>query len=416
MSNALAISGVTAVLQYFLNIVYNSPPATLGSVSVSAVAPDIVQSVLGSGSSSHLQVNLFLHQVTPNAAWRNVDRPSVAPDGSTRLQNPPLALDLHYLLTAYASEDTQAEALLGFAVLMLHENPVLPRAQINFALTHLPGSNPLSGVLGSSGLADQIEMIKITPATLGREEIAWLWTALKADFRPTFAFDVSVVLIQSPLAQSFAFPVLSRNISVQPVTPARLLEVQPPIGQVTSAPGDQVTVTGEFLAGATQVSLVNQRLGIQYPPFAPSTVTGTSINFKVPEDPTKLPAGVYALSVLFTNGSGQVIQSTNSLPMALAPRILAAPPPTVVANTQGTLVTLHCDPQTLPNQSAYLALGSTSVPAQTFDLLTPVLSFQFPKLTPGSYLARLRVDGVDSPVSVDFAANPPVFKGPFITV
>jgi hypothetical protein len=221
---------------------------------------------------------------------------------------------------------------------------VLPRAQINFALTHLPGSNPLSGVLGSSGLADQIEMIKITPATLGREEIAWLWTALKADFRPTFAFDVSVVLIQSPLAQSFAFPVLSRNISVQPVTPARLLEVQPPTGQVTSAPGDQVTVTGEFLAGATQVSLVNQRLGIQYPPFAPSTVTGTSINFKVPEDPTKLPAGVYALSVLFTNGSGQVIQSTNSLPMALAPRILAAPPPTVVTNTQGPLVTLHCDP------------------------------------------------------------------------
>ena len=62
MSNALAISGVTAVLQYFLNIVYNSPPATLGSVSVSAVAPDIVQSVLGSGSSSHLQVNLFLHR------------------------------------------------------------------------------------------------------------------------------------------------------------------------------------------------------------------------------------------------------------------------------------------------------------------------------------------------------------------
>ena len=145
-------------------------------------------------------------------------------------------------------------------------------------------------------------------------------------------------------------------------------------------------------------------------------MTGTSINFKVPEDPTKLPAGVYALSVLFTNGSGQVIQSTNSLPMALAPRILAAPPPTVVTNTQGPLVTLHCDPQALPNQNVYLALGATSVPAQTFDLPAPVLSFQFPKLTPGSYLARLRVDGVDSPVAVNFAVNPPVFTGPFITV
>ena len=78
-------------------------------------------------------------------------------------KNPPLALDLHYLLTAYASEDTQAEALLGFAVLMLHENAVLPRSQINTALGNLPSTIPLAAVLGSSRLAEQIEMIKITP-------------------------------------------------------------------------------------------------------------------------------------------------------------------------------------------------------------------------------------------------------------
>jgi hypothetical protein len=322
-------------------------------------------------------------------------------------------LDLHYLLTAYASEDTQAEALLGYGILMLHENPVLPRNLINTALTQLPPGNPLSGVLTASGLADQIEMIKITPATLGREEMAWIWTALKADYRPTFAFNVSVALIQSPLATSFALPVLSRNILVQPGLPAQLFEIQPPTGQSASAPGDTVTVTGKFLTGASKVALTNQRLGIQYPPFAPATVTDGSISFKVPNDPTHLPAGIYNLSVLFTNTSGLVVQSTRSVPMALAP-VLSSP--TVMANASGTLVTLSCNPQVLPSQSISLALGGTSVPAQTFDAPTATLSFQFPTLSPGSYLARLRVDGVDSSVAVNWAATPPTFTGPFVTV
>ena len=104
MSSALGISAVTAVLETLLNGVYN-PGAGLGTVTVSAVAPDIVQAALGSGAEAHLQVNLFLHQVTLNGAWRNIGLPELGADGSTVLQNRPLALDLHYLLTAYASQN-----------------------------------------------------------------------------------------------------------------------------------------------------------------------------------------------------------------------------------------------------------------------------------------------------------------------
>src|SRR5580692_3178569 len=109
MSSALAISGVTAVLQYLLTGAFSSLSSVVGSVTVSAVAPDIVQANLGTGSNSALQVNVFLHQVTLNAAWRNQGLPSLAADGVTPLTNPPLALDLHYLLTAYAGADTEAE-------------------------------------------------------------------------------------------------------------------------------------------------------------------------------------------------------------------------------------------------------------------------------------------------------------------
>ena len=425
MSNALAISAVTAVVQDLLNSAYSTSP--LGSVSVSAVAPDIVQAQIGGGSDGHLIANLFLHQVTPNAAWRNAGFPSVAGDGSTRLDNPPLALDLHYLLTAYASKDTQAEALLGYAVLMMHENPVVPRSLVNAVLAKLKAhplpTNPLSGVLNASGLADQIEMIKMTPASMGREEMAWIWTALKADYRPTFAFDASVVLIQSPLATASPLPVLSRNVVVQAGGPAQLFAAQPPQGQAASAPGDTVTVTGESLGGASLVALTNQRLGTPYPPFAPATVTDASISFVVPDDPAHLPAGVYSLSVLFTGSGGLVSEQTPGVPMALAPKILSSPAPTVTANAAGTLVTLSAKPQALPNQTVSLALSGTSaglsatlVPAQTFDTPTATLSFQFPTLQHGSYLARLQVDGVDSPVEVNWSATPPSFTGPFITV
>lgn len=421
MSNALAISAVTAALQFYLGNVYSGLSTLFGgNVTVSSQAPDLVQNSLGNGSTLQNQVNLFLHQVTPNAAWRNVGLPSVGADGKSQLQNPPLALDLHYLLTAYGSGDWQAEALLGYALLMLHQTPVLARDDIRNALNKLPASNPLNPLstpLGSSGLADQIEMIKITPTTLGKEEMAWLWTALKADYRPTFPFQVSLVLLQPQLPSTLALPVLTRNIGTQSGPAPQLLQVQPPTHQAAAAPGDSVTVTGESLIGASKVVLSNPRLGIQYVPFVPSNVTDISISFTVPNDPTKLPAGIYGLSVQFTNASGTVVQSTNSVPMAIAPTILAAPAPKAVANAAGTLVTLHCNPQALPNQSVSLIMGSIAVLAQPFAAATAALSFQFtPALASGPHLARLQVDGVVSPVTVDWSATPPKFTGPMVTV
>ncbi len=412
MSSALAISGVTAVLQYLLNTVCNAPSSPLGSVLVSAIAPDIVQSSLGSGSSAKPQVNLFLHQVTPNAAWRNAGLPSLAADGSTRLKNPPLALDLHYLLTAYAAEDTQAEALLGFGILMFHENPVIPRTQINLALSNLPSSNPLASVLSTSGLAQQIEMIKVTPASMGREEMAWVWTALKADYRPTFAFDVSVVLIQPTRGISMPLPVLSQNITVQPTSTAPVLQVVLPAGETAALPGETITVTGSFASGAVQIVLVNQRLSLQVP-VTPSAVTASSVAFAVP---STAPAGIYSLSVTVTGTGGVVLQTATNLPLALAPTIPSPSTATAAANSSGTLITLTCNPQVVAGQTVSLALGGSSAPAQTFTAPTATLSFQFPTLAAGSYLARLRVDDVESPVAVNWSATPPAFTGPMITV
>lgn len=423
MSNTLAIAAVSAVLQYYLGNVYTGLSTLFSTnVTISAKAPDIVQTELGTGTTLQNQLNIFLHQVRENPAWRNVCQPWLAADGKTQLKNPPLALDLHYLLTAYGTNDWQAEALLGYALSMLHENPVLTRQDIRNAFGALSGvypSNPLSGAFNTSGLADQIEMIKIVPSTLGQEEMAWLWTALKADYRPTYPFQVSVVLIEAPANVSLAFPVLHRRIKVQAVTPAQLLAVDVPQGQVSAAPGDTVTVSGEFLARASQVSLTNSRLAIQQlvsvAPVA-NDVNG-ALTFVVPNIPLSFPAGIYSVAVLFNDSSGATIESTRSLPLAVAPTLETAPPPSVTQSGTSTQVTAVCSPYVQAGQNVTLTLGSSSASAGAIDAATNTLQFQFtPALASGSYLARLTVDGAPSVVNVNWNVHPPVFVGPMVAV
>src|SRR5215469_15449231 len=108
MSSPLAIAAVTATLKDLLNDgLLNHDLSSIGSFSVTATPPDRVTT----GPMEPNQLNLFLYQVTANLGWRNSDLPSRSSNGA-RLTNPPLALDLHYMLTAYGSQDLNAEILL----------------------------------------------------------------------------------------------------------------------------------------------------------------------------------------------------------------------------------------------------------------------------------------------------------------
>ena len=434
MSDPLAISGVSAVLQYYLYNMYTPLSAMFGGqVAVTSQAPDLVQNSFSGDKSGENQVNLFMHQVTYNPGWRNVGLPSLDADGKTRLKSPPLALDLHYLLTAYGSADWQAEGLLGYALMLLHENPVMTREDISYALGHLTGSNNMISALKLSTLADQLETIKITPATLGKEEMAWLWTALKADYRPTFPFLVSVVLIQPQLSTSLALPVLRRAIQANPIQPAVLLAVQPPNKQVAAEFTDPVLVTGEFLGGVSRVWLSNAKLQLQFP-VPISNVTSTSFQFVANNQtqyPAGVPPGIYNLVAQFTDTPmTTVLQSTNQLSVALAPT-LPTQAVTAVNNGDGTYtVTVNFTPAVWEGQSVALSLSSIvppvapallytrTAPAVTFtgDANTS-LSFVFPSDLPsGPLLGRLTVDGVTSQVGVDFNVTPPVFTGPMVTI
>ena len=192
MSSALAVAAVTAVLRSLLDdrLIARGVTANLGGVTVSALPPDRIPI----GADERSQLNLFLHRLTPNSSWRSA-RPSSA---STR---PPLALDLHYLVTAYGEQDFHAEILLGHAMQLLQDNPVIGRETIREVLTAVApagGAGLVSSgraALADSSLADQLEQIAICADFLSSDESSRLWSALQARYRPSVAYRVSTVLI-----------------------------------------------------------------------------------------------------------------------------------------------------------------------------------------------------------------------------
>lgn len=196
MSSSLALASVTAVLKNLLEngLVDRGVSASIGAdATVSALPPDRITT----GTDERPQLNLFLYHVTPNTGMRRLAR--TEQQGDER-RSAPLALDLHYLLTAYGAADLQTELLLGYALQLFQQLPTLDRDGIRTVLTALSApeggvATPALAALAASSLADQVERIQICPQFLGAEEMSKIWSALQARYRLSAAYKVSAVLI-----------------------------------------------------------------------------------------------------------------------------------------------------------------------------------------------------------------------------
>jgi hypothetical protein len=187
---------VTAVLK---NLLDNRliEQAGLGDVSVSALPPDRI----ATGADEKSQLNLFMYRLTPNTTWRRA--PQYENGGTSPNGRRALALDLHYLLTAYGEQDLQAEILLGYGIQMLHEAGSLDRQAIRSSLAAIAPTGsagviaPARAALSDATLADAVERLEVTPEFLSTEEISRLWSTLQARYRPSSAYKVSAVLIEA---------------------------------------------------------------------------------------------------------------------------------------------------------------------------------------------------------------------------
>jgi hypothetical protein len=436
VSSPLAIGAVSAVLRNLLdNGMINALPPPPSPVKVTAVAPDTIKL---DDAQAPPSLNLFLYRTSRNLGWAENGLPTY--DGSgARLTNPPLALDLHYLLTAYASADFQAEILLGYAMHLLHERPLLDRAAIRTALDPTPlGPTilpPAFQALTAADLADQVESVKITDEPMDSEEMSRLWSAIQAHYRPTTAYVVSVVLIEARKPSRTALPVLSRG-PVDPVThrdrgvvvEPSLLPPYPTIVHVTTdGPrpaarlGKPIRLEGHHLSASSLVVRFAHRL-LEEPNEVPiaTNADSTGIDLTLPTGGTTAqdwPAGVYLVTVTLTRPDETDPRTTNVAAMLLAPEPQIGTAALVRdATTRRVTATLDVVPELRPAQEATLAIAGETAAVEPHPTQTPTLTFELGDVPQGQQPVRVTVDGVES-LLIDYDAEPPSFDpSQFVTV
>lgn len=411
MSNQHAIATVTQALKTLLG---NDIGSTDTGAEVKTLRPGSPD-----GNSSAV-LNIYLYQVMPNVALRNADLPTRDSAGDV-VRRSRAALDLYYLLTFYGNEaELQPDRLLGYAVRVLHNQPILTADFLN--------GMTLPTYLKSSGLAQQAERVKFTPVTLDLEELSKLWSAFfQVPYSLSVVYRASVVLIESESPERSPFPVLRRGSDDHGVVvqsslaiPYPTLEtVEPPNLQPRAVLEDILTITGHHLDGDS-ISLVfeNARWGVRNETSTLVSSSAISISVQLPNEPADWPVGVYTVFAEIVKDGETLI--TNKVPFVLAPKITTEQPITAELLGNDATLTLQCSPDSKVDphfklaQRVSLILADREILAE--DVIVdpedpqPVNEFDFiiENAELGKYYIRLRIDGVDS-LLVDRSTTPPEY-------
>jgi hypothetical protein len=391
MSNPRAIAAVTATLRRLL-VGSIASEADLGDVVVTAQPLDKARD----STATNNQLNLFLYLIAPNAAWRNHYMPGHSKPGEVGY--PPLALNLYYVLTAYGRDDDIekpfSHLLLGHAMRFLYDHPLLGAAEI-------------AASLQDNDLGDQVERVRITLQPLSIEEISRLWAGFQMQYRLSVAYEIGVALIESERPIRAAAPVLSRgpdgagfSSSADPRAAYPTLDALAPQRPVRL--GESLKLVGSGLSGDHISALINS-VRFETPIETPATLDQNgAASVTLPSD-AMLPPGPCLVSLKIDAGGRT--RRTNQIPFMLAPKITSAMP--VRISRAASPLALSVVPTPLAAQRVALILGDSEILAQTREGST--VRFAVDGVAPGVYLARLRVDGVDSLSVLDPQAARPVF-------
>lgn len=418
MSTALAIAAVSACVRDLIHshLTASGIDGILGAFKVTTRPPD---RVLGTGAEDPTQVNWFLHRVSPNAGWSNRHLPERDP-GGTRVDTPPLALNLHYVLSVFASRELHAEILLGHAMQALHEAPMLGRDAIRKSLSPSVPPPDFPAALALSGLAEQIEAIKFT-LTPAADEIGRLWPAINSHYRTSAFYEASVVLIESRKSARPALQVSRRLIQIVTLNRPHIEAVANVAGaELPVSVSSTLRITGQgFKAEDTRV-LLN---GIDITSPATILTSGEILQPLLPV-PQGLRSGLVGVRLLQRCNLGDPptphgAADSNVAGLVLHPEIVPGAP--VVTSSEvidgvtfksGT-IPITVNPCVDERQRVVLLLNEKNPPAtraaRGYSMAAPEgngivppgleagsVTFTFTRIAAGKYLARVSVDGAES--------------------
>jgi hypothetical protein len=424
VSNALSIAATTLTLRSLLGQVASADYSTLppdarpvNQIDITTLPPDQARP-----DNLRNRVNLYLYHTEYDPAWRNTDLPRRGRPGE--VLPPVLPLNLHYLVTVYAENDNEliGQVLLGTAMRVLHDHPVLSRSEIETALAE-------------AELDAQVERVRVTALPFKIEDLTAIWSGFQSEYRLSAGYKVGVLLIESSQAARAALPVLrrggeDRGPSVVPGPAPSLTGVaeffdaslpNPPSAAKPAAElGDTVVLTGAHLDGADMVvRLTHDRTGaVRELPLSPERDAGT-VQFALPpaSDPNvpgEWPAGFYTVELVVTRTDAPP-WTTNRLTFAVAPSVSALAPASQPVGAQPFALVLTCTPQVLVEQRVSVLVRDRELAPDPGGVVTPgdpnqpsTVQVAVGDLAAGDHVVRLRIDGIDS-LPVDLATAPPAF-------
>lgn len=141
-----------------------------------------------------LTVSIFLYRATVSTARRNLP-PKIGPDG--KKYRPPLPLDLHYMITPWASKPEMQQLLLAWAMRALEDTPVLPSGFLN----HFDPENQPFG---------PDETVEVVYEPLSIQDMLAIWEVGKPNIQVSATYVARVVPIDSRVPMPEGSPVQTR--------------------------------------------------------------------------------------------------------------------------------------------------------------------------------------------------------------
>lgn len=259
MSASTAIGMVSTSLRNLLLAQMRLSPG----VEVTILSPD--------EAGSNRRVNLFLLRIQENAFLANRD---FTANPGNHVVPPPMSLNLYYLLTVYAQNDTAlgnvaAHEILGEAMRVLHQFSPVPTAAL------------------AAGLADARERLQVVCKTLDPDELSRIWATFGKPYRLSVLYEVSCVQLDMLTDAPAPVPTRVRRIGAPDVRAGVLPPSIDTMEPVRGAAGTAIEFGGANLVGRAISVTLGGRVLVDVTANPDATVAAA-----IPGD---LSAGTYEL-------------------------------------------------------------------------------------------------------------------------
>lgn len=415
MSTGAALAAATQVLRMVLQDNLPDLSAALGGQPVvSAVPPDRIDT----GAGEAAQLNVFLYRVEPNPAASRAMLPSISDSGAARLHARPLALNAHYVVSAYAKDDLFADLLLGEAMTVLHG---FNDGAARFIREFLTGARPsdvsagMWALLAGSGLDRQPDTLTLVPEALTVDDISKLWSVLGEKYRPSAAYLATVLLLEPKTTVSAGLPVVAPpGVHVFARVAPQVHEVVPAV--VRYAIGTPIVLHGEGLGDPG----LTVWIGTAEATIAEVADEGRRLTVTLPVLDVAGPQPVVVRRTAPAFGRTTTLETSPPATLAVRPGVGVIAVLPAGAGLPRRL-RLAVDPGVGPGQDIQLLLvdagggpvGRVAGPLTAPSVVTGSVEFDVSGVPAGTYLVRIAVDGVESALTT---AGDGTFDGPSVSL